>query len=91
MTDYIKDLARRVVMHPDFTKSMIDSVSSVLENIMRDDFGGEAIYIPKMGGHDAKLERNVIIKAQFNGNNIELLAKQFNLTQRQVRRILKIR
>lgn len=88
MSDFIKDLAKRVVQHPAFTKAVADVVATVLEEQLRTNLGGEKIYIPKVGGSQSRAERDGLIRSQFTGSNYAELAKRFSLTLRQIRRIV---
>lgn len=51
-------------------------------------FGGIQIYIPRQRFSE-RLNRNREIKRLFNGLNVKKLARQFDLSERSVRRILQ--
>lgn len=88
MSDFIKDLAKRVVEHPAFSKAVADVVATVLEEQLRTKFGGAELYVPKRAGSQSRAERDRLIRAQFNGGNYREIAQKFGLTVRQIRRIV---
>lgn len=52
--------------------------------------GGTLQYIPKLDDIDRKI-RNAKIKSEFTGYNVAELAARYNLTEVQIRTIVKIR
>jgi Mor family transcriptional regulator len=54
---------------------------------IRKDWGGQVIYVP-MG---RRYERDVEIRRRWNGHNIDDLCRAFQLSEMQLRRILKKR
>lgn len=60
-----------------------------LENffLLTKEFGGDMFYIPKL---DTVLKdiRNANIKKEFNGGNVKQLAKNYNISERWVRKIV---
>lgn len=53
-------------------------------------YGGTTLYVPKCETID-KTKRNEIICEEFNGTNFRSLAIKYNLTDRQIRSIVKDR
>jgi len=86
-----RDLAQQIVLSPTFVSSMTDIMSGEIERHLQAMSAGDRIYIPKTAGRDAKRIRNALLRAQFTGTNHAVLARQYAITVRQVRRILTMR
>jgi Mor family transcriptional regulator len=84
-----RDLARQMLLSNSFLEQMTDIFANEIEKQMRSTAGGDVIYVAKNSDTTERQERNRIICARFTGNNLTELAKEFHLTPRQVRRIVK--
>jgi Mor family transcriptional regulator len=62
----------------------LNEVAFDLCEIIRRDWSGIDVYIPKGVGYDIR-QRDWEMYRLFNGHNYDALARQFNLTDRQVR------
>lgn len=87
---FIKQLAMRVVRHPEFQRAMEVAVGSVLQTVITDDFAGErfSLYVPKRPASQ-RGSRDNAIRSEWTGKNCEALAKKYNTSPRHVRRIAK--
>ena len=91
MSQFCRDLATQIILSPSFVAAMTDMMAVEIERQLRGIAGGDTLYIPKTTSRDDIEARNAIIRAQFNGRNIDDLARRFALTARQIRRIVRAR
>jgi Mor family transcriptional regulator len=76
-------------LHP--TYRMIAQIIGI-DNALKlgEELGGESIYFPKIDNCTSLLkERNRQIVSEYNGHNLEQLAKKHGLTTRRIREIIK--
>lgn len=87
---FIRQLANRVVRHPDFQRAMEEAVGSVLQTVITADYSGErfSLYAAKRPA-SFRRERDTTIRTEWNGKNCMELAKRHSLTPRMVRKIAK--
>ncbi len=76
-------LKERVALHPD----QIDEISREVVELVRENHGGEPIYIPKAAAWKCKKKHDEIWQA-FDGKNHHKLARQFDLSLSQIHRII---
>lgn len=85
--DLVKDILARVqqIMGPTFT----GDVSVKLESQIRHDWGGDRYYVAR-GREDVKDRNLTIIELCQSGSvTIKQVSERFQMSQRQIRRILK--
>lgn len=73
-----------------FSDEQIEIVRLIgFENFLKlcEYFAGESIYFPKMKSVKI-IERNKKIREEYNGKNVDMLAKKYNICERQIRRII---
>ena len=89
---FIRNLAHRVCAHPEFHRAMETAVTTVLTTVLHEDFAGEKVkfYVSKHPASQRR-ERDSIIRARFNGSNIQQLSAEFGISPRMVRNIVKIK
>jgi Mor family transcriptional regulator len=85
MREFIANkLKERVALHHD----EIDEISREVVELVRENHGGEPVYIPKAAAWVNKKKHDEIWQA-FNGKNHRELAKRFDLCLSQVYRIIE--
>lgn len=85
MREFIADkLKERVALHHD----EIEEISREVVELVRENHGGESVYIPKAAKWVCKTKHDEIWQA-FNGKNHRELAKQFDLGLSQIYRIIE--
>lgn len=89
MSQFTRELARQILLSNSFVDTMTDIFALEIERQLQGLAGGDTIYIPKTSAHHDKTQRNLIIRAKFNGHNLPELVKTFGLTARQLRRIVR--
>lgn len=89
MSQFCRDLAKQIILSPNFVETMTDIMSVEIERQLRGIAAGDSIYVPKTISRDDIGARNNLIRSQFNGHNHEELSSRFNVTVRHIRRILK--
>lgn len=83
MREFIaQKLKERVALHHD----EIEEISREVVELVRENHGGEPVYIPKAAAWECKKKHDEIWEA-FNGKNHRELAKQFDLGLSQIYRI----
>lgn len=87
---FIRQLANRVVRHPDFQSGISNLVGSVLQTVLSTDFKGEHVSLYGAARPaSVRRERDGMIRQEWNGKNCLELSKRHSLTPRMVRRIAK--
>ena len=80
-------IARRLSAHGVSAEELQDLTMGIVEDI-RFEVGGRDLYVPK--GHLFELsQRDELIYQKFKGNNYYQLAREFGLTEVQIRSIVK--
>lgn len=77
-------MGREPTMHIDIARVIGDDA---MRKLCRE-FGGDAIYIPKLDSVD-NLRSAQRIREEYNGSNIVRLAKKYNLTPRRIQQIVE--
>ncbi len=75
---------------PDDLQMIAETLSIDIALKLSKNFGGMRIYIPKIE-HVLRSNRNNHIRQEFNGANHKMLARNYKLTETQIRTILKNR
>jgi Mor family transcriptional regulator len=88
MTDIFRKIANQIINSSDFKIALEHAMATEVERAIKAEAAGDRFYVAKKSRDDIK-HRNNLIRAQFNGRNIDQLAKDFNLKPRQIRNILK--
>ena len=72
---------------PEILQGLVDimGIEAFIELIKQ--YGGSSLYIPNENSV-LKPIRNILIKEYFNGNNYKQLAKEFKISEMQVRNIV---
>lgn len=77
-----------------YMDSLNEEMIFIIENVGMDNFlklchqfQGESIYFPKMKSQELT-DRNKKIKSEFNGKNTKNLALRYNISERQIKRIV---
>ena len=72
---------------PEILQGLVDimGIEAFIELIKQ--YGGSSLYIPN-DNSVLKPIRNILIKEYFNGNNYKQLAKEFKISEMQVRNIV---
>lgn len=87
---FIRQLANRVVRHPDFQSGISNLVGSVLQTVLSTDFRGEQVSLYGAARPaSVRRERDNLIRSEWNGKNCLELSKRHSLTPCHVRRIAK--
>lgn len=73
---------------PDKYKDLVNLIGVGNVLTLAQNYGGAMIYIPKYDSI-AKDLRNEKIKSEFNGGNYKELMKKYNLSESQIRNIIK--
>lgn len=90
----IRNLINKAARHPEIETAVMgairDTLPNVIERLLREDFAGETlrIYVAKRGRQDKKT-RDGKIRLTFDGTNGAALAKESNLSVKQIRRIAR--
>jgi Mor family transcriptional regulator len=72
---------------PEFLQGLVDIMGiEAFINLIKE-YGGSSLYIPNENSV-LKPIRNRLIKKHFNGNNYKELAKEFKISEMQVRNII---
>ena len=72
---------------PEFLKQLVDVIGiEAFINLIKE-YGGSSLYIPNENSV-LKPIRNRLIKKHFNGHNYKELAKEFKISEMQVRNIV---
>jgi Mor family transcriptional regulator len=87
MSDVVRRVAINLVRSKAFLDTFTELVSAELERQLRNESGGEQIYIAKICSNTDKKTRNDLIRAQFTGRNLDDLCRKHGLSMRQVYRI----
>lgn len=69
--------------------SVIDTLCASLEQQLRQQLGGAAVYIGKRGSREQLRERDRCIAEAFTGTNHRELARKYSISARQVYNVLK--
>lgn len=72
---------------PEFLQDLVDIMGIEAFIDLIKEFGGSSLYIPNENSI-LKPIRNRLIKQNFNGNNYKELAKEFKISEMQVRNIV---
>lgn len=83
--DIIRDILDRVF-------GARDRAREDIERELRQDYGGERVYVPKTGDqeHAEISARNAAIRADWSrGERIELIVRRYRITSRHIYRIVK--
>lgn len=72
---------------PEFLQDLVDIMGIEAFIKLIEEYGGSSIYIPNSNSV-LKPIRNRLIKKHFNGNNYKELAKEFKISEMQVRNIV---
>lgn len=77
-----------------YMDSLNEEMIFIIENVGIDNFlklcnqfQGESIYFPKMKSQELN-DRNKKIKSEFNGKNAKNLSLRYNISERQIKRIV---
>lgn len=89
MSYFFRDLAQQILLSASFVETLTDLLSVEIERQIQQAAGGTQLYIPKSNSIDDKEARNRLIREQFDGANLEIIARQYHLSLRQVRRIVR--
>lgn len=91
-SEFLRSLSKIVATHPVFHEAVQNAVMKAIELTLASEFKGETvrIYVPKIGKQE-RLNRDALVKVEFNGKNHKEVAKKFGISVRQVQRIVKIR
>ena len=72
---------------PQVLQDLVDTIGiEAFKNLIKN-YGGSSLYIPNENSI-LKPIRNRLIKKHFNGNNYKELAKEFKISEMQVRNII---
>jgi len=87
--DIVADILQRITQHTKLPAKLAQAV----EREVRDDWGGERIYIAKIGesGNAQRTERDQRIRAEYRqGEHVELLARRHGISVKRVQQIVAI-
>lgn len=84
-----RQIARKIVRSEAFLNQVEAIVDEQIRRALQESAGGSSVYIPKGVGRDEKNERNRMLLSKFTGDNFAQLSAEFNLSPRQVRRIIR--
>lgn len=91
MSDIIRRATENVMRSPVFMETLSKLFLQEMEKQLRQEAGGDYVYIPKTGDAAEKTTRDAQIRAKFKGNNAHELCKEFALSPRQIRRICSMK
>ncbi len=89
----LRDLATAVAAHPKIESAVMGAIRAelpgVIESILRERYPGEQVrlYVAKKPP-TMRRERDVAIRAEYNGRNVNALAKKYSINARTVFRIV---
>ena len=72
---------------PKVLQDLVDTIGIEAFKKLIENYGGSSLYIPNENSI-LKPIRNRLIKKHFNGNNYKELAKEFKISEMQVRNII---
>ncbi|MBQ8193430.1 MAG: DNA-binding protein [Bacilli bacterium] len=72
---------------PQVLQDLVDTIGIEAFKKLIENYGGSSLYIPNENSI-LKPIRNRLIKKHFNGNNYKELAKEFKISEMQVRNII---
>lgn len=80
----------RILVQRGINPERVSEIARAVVDGIREDFGGLMIYAPKVDKNKVR-QRDEVIRKMFNdGSDLEFLARQFNITVRQVYRIINL-
>lgn len=85
----IRDLATAVASHPRIEQAVMGAIRAelpdVIEAILRDRYPGEQVklYVAKKPA-SLRRERDIALRAEYNGHNAPALAKKYGISTRMV-------
>jgi Mor family transcriptional regulator len=88
MSEIFRKIAQAVINSDAFLQEIENLIADHTERAIKQEAAGDRFYVAQNNREDIKA-RNKMIIAQFNGRNIDDLAKRFNLKPRQIRNILQ--
>jgi Mor family transcriptional regulator len=90
----VRDLANAAASHPKIetavNAALKAALPSVIEEILSQQYGGQKIelYVAKRSA-SSRRDRDIAIRAKFNGRNIKELSNEFKLSISQITKICK--
>lgn len=88
MSDFFKQISKRVANDPRVTQAVGEIIAEVLFQQLHAEHKGTKLYVPKTMNSSERVNRDIAMRLEFNGHNYAQLAKKFELTVRQTRRII---
>lgn len=70
------------------SESLASHFAEAITRGLRKRLGGQDLYIPANGSHAERQERDVAIRREFNGRNLDDLCRKYGISQRQGYRII---